>query len=58
MRYAAAVIAVDKGDLGRARAILEEAPKWPAGSAFRAFQAELGAMVGMGPRESGPASVT
>lgn len=46
MRYAAAVVAVDQGDLRRARAFLERAPAWPSGSAFRAFQAELGAMVG------------
>ncbi|MCC6521252.1 MAG: hypothetical protein IT373_01195 [Polyangiaceae bacterium] len=41
MRYAAAVLAVDDGDLGGARALLADAPAWPAESRFRGFHAEI-----------------
>lgn len=45
MRYADAVIAVDAGDRTRARELLEGAPPWPKQSAFRAFDAELRALL-------------
>jgi hypothetical protein len=41
MRYAGAVIAIDEGDPSRARRLLEGAPKWPEGSAFRGFHEEI-----------------
>ncbi|MBI4950867.1 MAG: hypothetical protein HY908_02460 [Myxococcales bacterium] len=41
MRYAAAVLAVDDGDLGGARALLADAPAWPVESRFRGFHAEI-----------------
>jgi hypothetical protein len=41
MRYAAAVVAIDHGDLVHARKLLETAPDWPEGSAFHAFHQEL-----------------
>jgi hypothetical protein len=41
MRYAAAVVAIDHGNPGHARKLLETAPDWPDGSAFRAFHQEL-----------------
>lgn len=41
MRYASAVIAIDRGDLRRAREIIAAAPKWPAESVFRAFHDEI-----------------
>ncbi len=41
MRYAAAVSYVDRGDAGRARRLIAEAPSWPAESAFHDFHAEL-----------------
>jgi hypothetical protein len=43
MRYAEAIVAVDRGKPGRAAGILEEAPAWPRDSAFRAFHDELDA---------------
>src|SRR5436190_8469900 len=41
MRYAAAVVAVDHGHKTYAKKLLEAAPEWPQGSAFRAFHDEL-----------------
>jgi hypothetical protein len=41
MRYGAAVVAIDRGDLREARRLLAHAPSWPAQSAFREFDAEL-----------------
>ena len=41
MRYAAAVVAIDHGNRELARKLLETAPAWPEGSAFRLFHQEL-----------------
>jgi hypothetical protein len=41
MRYAAAVVAIDHGNRGHAKKLLETAPPWPEGSAFRTFHEEL-----------------
>jgi hypothetical protein len=41
MRYGAAVVAIDRGNMIEARALLEGAPSWPNESAFRVFDAEL-----------------
>jgi len=41
MRYAAAIVAIDRNELARARALIEDAPSWPEQSAFRSFQAEI-----------------
>jgi len=41
MRYAEAVVAVDRGDRGRAALLLDGAPEWPVDSVFQAFHAEL-----------------
>ena len=41
MRYAAAIIAVDRGDLTDASKLIAEAPEWPTESAFRTFDQEL-----------------
>ncbi len=54
MRYGAAVAAIDAGDAGRARRLVEDAPSWPADSAFAAFQAEIGGMVGLPPHGGAP----
>jgi hypothetical protein len=48
MRYAAAVSYIDRGQAGRARRMIEEAPSWPAESAFHDFHAELLARVDAG----------
>jgi hypothetical protein len=48
MRYGAAVVAVDRGAVGRARRLLSGAPAWPEGCAFRDFQAELSEVVSGG----------
>lgn len=45
MRYGAAIIAVDEGELAQARGLLEDAPAWPAESCFRRFHAEIDAEV-------------
>ena len=47
MRYAAAVVAVDRGEPNRARQLLEGAPRWPEQSAFSQFHAELAPLVGL-----------
>ncbi|MBI3201733.1 MAG: hypothetical protein HYZ29_09340 [Myxococcales bacterium] len=41
LRYAAAVVCIDRGQRAEARQLLENAPDWPQESAFRAFHAEL-----------------
>jgi len=41
MRYAGAVVAIDRGSTDRARQLLEGAPIWPRESAFRSFHEEL-----------------
>lgn len=41
MRYAAAIVAVDRNELSRARRFIDGAPSWPQESAFRRFHAEL-----------------
>jgi len=41
MRYGAAVLSVDAGELGRARALLVDAPSWPGESCFAAFHREI-----------------
>jgi hypothetical protein len=43
MRYAGAVVAIDKGDARGARDLLDGAPSWPKESAFRVFHEELSA---------------
>jgi hypothetical protein len=45
MRYAAAVVAIDHGQVAQARKLLEAAPRWPEGSAFRSFHSELSGIV-------------
>lgn len=47
MRYAASIIAIDEGDVVRARKLIADAPVWPAESAFHAFHAELAPMIGL-----------
>jgi hypothetical protein len=41
MRYAAAVVAVDRGRPGEVRGILSGAPPWPVQSAFHTYHEEL-----------------
>ncbi|MDI1428013.1 MULTISPECIES: hypothetical protein [Polyangium] len=41
MRYAAAVIAIDRGDNDKATRLLAGAPPWPEESIFRAFHLEI-----------------
>jgi hypothetical protein len=43
MRYAGAVVAIDRGRSQYARELLEGAPMWPKESAFRVFHEELAA---------------
>jgi hypothetical protein len=45
MRYAAAVVAIDHGHRDHAKKLLEAAPVWPDGSAFRAFHEELSSIL-------------
>jgi hypothetical protein len=45
MRYAAAVVAIDHGQVTHARDLLAAAPAWPEGSAFHSFHTELSSMV-------------
>jgi hypothetical protein len=47
MRYAAAVVAVDRGDLGKVRELLSGAPNWPKESTFRAFHDEIADRAGL-----------
>ena len=41
MRYAAAIVAVDRGRPREVRGILSGAPTWPAQSAFHTYHDEL-----------------
>jgi hypothetical protein len=41
LRYAAAVVLLDRGEKARARSLIDGAPQWPEESAFRAFHEEL-----------------
>jgi len=41
MRYGAAILAVDRGDLHGARALLFGAPQWPTESCFNGFHREI-----------------
>jgi hypothetical protein len=52
MRYAAAVVAIDHGDLPRAHSLLVDAPVWPEESTFRAFHDEILRQVLLPPSES------
>lgn len=45
MRYARAVVLVDRGRKNEALALLASAPEWPAESAFHAFHSELVGLV-------------
>lgn len=47
MRYAAAVVAVDRGELAKVHELISRAPEWPAESAFRAFHDEIAERAGM-----------
>ena len=47
MRYAAAIVAIDEGDVAGARRLIAEAPPWPVESAFHDFHAELSAILGL-----------
>jgi hypothetical protein len=46
MRYAAAIVAIDRGRARDVRALLTGAPEWPAESAFRVYHDELLAHAG------------
>jgi hypothetical protein len=48
MRYAAAVVAVDQGDLPKVRQLLTGAPNWPKESTFRAIHDEIADRAGIG----------
>jgi hypothetical protein len=48
MRYAAAVVAIDHGHRTHAKRLLQTAPQWPEGSAFRAFHDELSTILADG----------
>ena len=41
MRYAAAIVAVDRGEPGVVKQLLAGAPEWPTESAFRTYHDEL-----------------
>lgn len=41
MRYAQAIVLIDRGKNEKALKLMEGAPEWPEGSAFNAFHAEL-----------------
>ena len=47
MRYAAAVVAVDQGNVSKVRELLAGAPNWPAESTFRAFHDEISSRAGI-----------
>jgi len=47
MRYAAAVVAIDQGDVARVRSLLAGAPVWPEESTFRAFHDEIADRAGL-----------
>jgi hypothetical protein len=56
MRYGAAIVSIDDGKIGEARALLSGAPSWPAQSCFHAFHAELSREVARRGDE-GPSSI-
>jgi hypothetical protein len=41
MRYAAAVVAIDRGRVGDVATLLANAPTWPKESVFRDYHTEL-----------------
>lgn len=45
MRYGAAIISIDEGQIGEARQLLAGAPAWPAESCFARFHSEIAAEV-------------
>jgi hypothetical protein len=45
MRYGAAIVAIDGGQMIEARELLDGAPTWPDESAFRVFDAELRGLI-------------
>ncbi len=47
MRYAAAVVAIDEGELTRVEELLADAPSWPQESTFRAFHDEIADRAGL-----------
>ena len=47
MRYGAAVVAIDQGDLAKVHALLAQAPVWPEQSAFKSFHAEIAERAGL-----------
>jgi hypothetical protein len=47
MRYAAAVVAIDEGDLPRVHGLLADAPAWPEESTFKAFHEEIADRAGV-----------
>jgi hypothetical protein len=47
MRYGAAVVAIDEGELGRVGELLADAPAWPQESTFRAFHDEIADRAGL-----------
>lgn len=52
MRYAAAVVAIDEGELARVGELLADAPRWPQESTFRAFHDEIADRAGLVPSVS------
>jgi len=56
MRYGAAIVAIDVGDLHKASTLLAGAPEWPEESNFRAFHQELANVLAS--RVAGSASAT
>jgi hypothetical protein len=46
MRYAGAVVAIDRGSREQAKELLEGAPEWPKESAFASFHRELAERLG------------
>jgi hypothetical protein len=47
MRYAAAVVAIDEGEITRVESLLANAPVWPEESTFRAFHDEISNRAGI-----------
>jgi len=45
MRYAAAIVALDRGDVSKVPPLLNGAPSWPNDSMFRAFHDEISARI-------------
>jgi hypothetical protein len=41
MRYAAAIVAIDQGEMAKVPTLLEGAPPWPEESIFRSFHSEI-----------------